>query len=122
MSQVYALDKAPLPPAGQPNPNALPPISKAPDVMGKTGQNPDGTFNSGPNYQPDPGYQPVNPVPATNYAQAFDPNHDMVSVNTGNASVTQLENLSAIASTVPEMPTDFSPVFLGIGALIFTIL
>lgn len=61
-----------------------------------------------------------------NYAAAFDPASDQYSVNTGNASVRQLESLAAVASTapkqgVPEAINVSVPQLLALGASLFFI-
>lgn len=43
---------------------------------------------------------------ASNYVGAFSPETDVVHVQTGNAQVTQLENLAGIFSTAPELPEE----------------
>lgn len=43
---------------------------------------------------------------AENYAGAFDPKSDQWFVQTGNANVTQVESLSSIFSTAPEIRDD----------------
>jgi hypothetical protein len=61
------------------------------------------------------------PPPAENYARAFDPNGDLYSVNTGNANVTQVENLSGIFSAPPaaEKQDNGGGVLAGLGLLWF---
>lgn len=62
----------------------------------------------------------LSQVPVSAYVNTFTPNTDQVSVNTGRAEVSQIENLSAVFSTPPEMrrpegPNPLLYLFIGIG-------
>ena len=66
---------------------------------------------------------PSQPPPSA-YVNTFTPNTDQISVNTGRAGVSQIENLSAVFSTPPEMrkPEGPSPlifILIGIGFFYF---
>lgn len=60
-------------------------------------------------------------APAQNYVNAFDPKSDDYHVQTGNASVTQVESIRSMFSTGPEIRESdlpLSPVVIGIGLVI----
>lgn len=64
------------------------------------------------------------PPPTSAYLKTFDPNSDQISVNTGRAGVSQIENLSAVFSTPPEMrkpegPSPLLYLFIGLGFYYF---
>lgn len=64
------------------------------------------------------------PPPPSAYVNTFTPNTDQISVNTGRAEVSHIENISSVFSTPPEMrrpegPSPLVYLFIGFGIFYF---